>query len=191
MSRSSSKSFISLFLQNFALLPFIFSTIYANRRSFRSAIFFFALILALSPIYANLTTSISSDTILNLAMFSFSLRYLSYDFTTNQAGAVSRNSALFGAILLSSRLENALDSVIIVGTALLLFSSSSNLSEHRIFFFLQFVQVALLNQKSLIFLSCFLQFMICVVGPFLISSKAALSWKNNVYGIWDEAELSF
>ena len=189
---SENLSFFPFFLQNFALLPFLFSAIFV-RRNFRrifAALFYFALIVALSPVYANLTTSISSDTILNLAMFSFSLRFVSYDFSSNKPGAVSRNSALFGAIVLSSRLENAFDSVIMVATALILFSNSSSFSEHRICFFLQLFQVALLNQKSLIFISCFLQFMICVAGPFLISSKTALNWKNNVYGIWDEAELS-
>lgn len=187
---SENLSFLPFFLQNFALLPFLFSTIFVHRNYFFPALFYFALIVALSPIYANLTTSISSDTILNLAMFSFSLRFVSFDFSSNAPGAVSRNSALFGAIVLSSRLENAFDSVIMVATALILFSNSSSFSDHRIFFFLQLFQVALLNQKSLIFISCFLQFMICVAGPFFISSKTALNLKNNVYGIWDEAELS-
>ncbi|CAG5102227.1 Oidioi.mRNA.OKI2018_I69.chr1.g201.t1.cds [Oikopleura dioica] len=98
MDRPSSEelSFSSLIFNNLALFPFILSTIYSNRSRIPSAVFYFALILVLSPIYANLTTSISTDTILNLAMFSFTLRYLAFDFSTNEPGAVSRNSALFG-----------------------------------------------------------------------------------------------
>ena len=62
MDRPSSEelSFFSLIFNNLALFPFILSPIYTNRSRIPSAVFYFALILVLSPIYANLTTSIST-----------------------------------------------------------------------------------------------------------------------------------
>ena len=60
-----------------------------------------------SPIYSDLTSSVSSDSIFNLAISSFVSRFLFFDFETARATPTSFNSAIFGAIILSSQLENS------------------------------------------------------------------------------------
>jgi len=85
-------------------------------------IFFPSVIIILGPIYADLTSSISSDTILNLGFISFLSRLLFYDYEKGETTAVSLNSALFGAIILSSRLGRKLTKQILPERQLVLYN---------------------------------------------------------------------
>ena len=157
-----------------------------------TCLFFPSVIIILGPIYADLTSSISSDTILNLAIASLVIRLLFYDYNNGTYTAVSLNSALFGAIILSSRLQTSLAATILVGCALIIFRWSMRMSTGNqvvIFCLLQLSQAVFNHDYQLAALSALLQFCFCILGPYLLCHDHFLKRKNRIYGLWDEAEM--
>jgi len=150
--------------------------------------FLSSVIIILSPIYADLTSSISSDTILNLATLSFVTRLLFYDYDKGSYTAVSLNSAVFGAIILSSRLQTSFAATILVISALLMFRSS-RCQFPVAFYAFYLVQTLARGDLHQAAFSLILQFIFCILGPFLLRDKYFLRDKNRIYGIWDEAEM--
>lgn len=181
-------------LVNFALCPLM--VVFVKREllnlSIKHSIFFMSLLFLLSPIYSSLTVSISSDTINNLSGFFMLVRLLFHDYINAHYTAVSLNSGLFAAILLASRLASHNQTVLIILLGLLLFRKTpKNTANFALVLFLFH-----LAQQSLYSRHCGLQItlhilaqvLLCFIGPYLLTT-VFIKHKNNIYGIWDEAEM--
>ena len=187
-------SFESVIISNFSLWPLIIRIVYhdfiASKFSI-SNIFFPAMIVILGPIYSNLTSSFSSDTILNLAVVCLSIRIIFYDFYLGSFTAISLNSALFGAIILSSRLDTSFSAAILVASALCIFRHTCQLSNRAVtyVYISQLAQTVFNGEFKTSIFSVLFQFIFCILGPYLICHPMFLKNKNRIYGIWDEAEI--
>ena len=174
----------------------------------------------LAPLYISLTVSISSDTINNLALVSLISRLLFHNYSSGRYTAFSLNSGLFGSILLvgirrqvrqvrpkdkqctrnpdkASRLKSQNDAVFIILLGLLCFrrspirSQTSESTNQNLYWAVGLLSAHIL--QTIPSVTCLFhlitQFLFCFVGPFLLTS-VFIKYKNNLYGIWDEAEMN-
>jgi len=186
------------FFSNFTLIPIVL--LYSKdlfKIEFKHSIFFFSLMRLLSPLYISLTVSISSDTINNLALVSLISRLFFHNYSSGRYTAFSLNSGLFGSILLASRLKSQNDAVFIILLGLLCFrrspirSQTSSSTNRNLFSAVGLFSAHIL--QTIPSVTCLFhlitQFLFCFVGPFLLTS-VFIKHKNNLYGIWDEAEMN-
>ncbi|KAI3635095.1 hypothetical protein MIR68_006661 [Amoeboaphelidium protococcarum] len=81
----------------------------------KASVLFFIILIALSPILKTLTQDTSDDTIYALSTIVFTMNLLFHDYTsvepgaTRYPGALSLNAAIFGSVLLASRLSSSLN----------------------------------------------------------------------------------
>ncbi|CDS13237.1 hypothetical protein LRAMOSA05415 [Lichtheimia ramosa] len=176
---------------------------FERKRVAKSAVFFFATLLGLSPILKTLTSQTSDDTIWALTVCCFLANVLFHDYGSQSRarvkipGSLSTNAAIFASVLLASRFDTNLDVFSLLSFAVEWFALFPIFRRYlqdmnpkvqimlTMVMLLTSVAMFIRISKAVVFLYmlsfCFITF-ICPWWLIFIQK-----YKNEIHGPWDEA----
>lgn len=167
-------------------------------RHVRTVLLFFICGYILAPVLKTLTESISTDTIYATTVFMMSVHLVFFDYGVEApivSSSLSLNSAIFGAVCLASRLTSSLQVFILLSITIECFIFLPLVLakvEGSFFTLFLIVSLALYSVWSvsitMTILFVLLVLFINVLCPFWFLKW--YSYKENIYGPWDEAVLS-
>ncbi|KAI1301421.1 Phosphatidylinositol N-acetylglucosaminyltransferase subunit C [Halotydeus destructor] len=167
----------------------------------KSAVIFLVSGFAFSPMLKTLTETISTDTIYAMVTVMLFVHLITYDYGVQSAlvsTPMSLNAGIFAAVCLASRLQNYFDAFVLLvwsTNAFVLFTAIrrrclENLNQSMLTVSLILLSViSLYYITSLVCCSLYFVFMIFINITFPSIFFRWQTYKENIYGPWDEAVI--
>ncbi|KAF4518626.1 hypothetical protein B566_EDAN005951 [Ephemera danica] len=152
----------------------------------------------MSPILKTLTETISTDTIFVTSVLMMLIHLIFYDYdstSTNVSRALSFNSALFASLCLASRLSTTFHVFVLLTVAVSCFALLPPLMlaiGRSNFVLFLFIAITIVCMAYVDMITTIL-YILCILGLQLLIPILVVKWqkyKENIYGPWDEANLT-